>query len=64
MTISALDSEETLLYEKVFEDIPIKVNNITSYTGSFFDGSSGTITANNFGITIDPTWEGTNNYDF
>lgn len=64
MIISALDSEETLLYEKVFEDIPVKVNNITSYTGSFFDGSSGTITANNFGITIDPTWEGTNNYDF
>ena len=48
---------------KVFSDVPIKVNEITSYRGKMFDGVT-TVTSSSVGFTADPDWGGTNEYAF
>lgn len=55
MDVSALSSDgTTVLYSKTFEDVPVVVNQITEYTGTFFgenpDGGRG------FNVTVDDSW--------
>lgn len=40
MTISALNEAEDVIGEAVFEGVPVKVNHITTYTGSFFSAGN------------------------
>ena len=55
MTVSALDASGTAVCERVFEDVPVKLNQITQYTGAFFqEGSSAG--AATFTLTADDQW--------
>ena len=40
MTITALDASGAELCQRVFEDLPVKLNQITQYTGAFFEEAS------------------------
>ena len=40
MTITALDASGGELCQRVFEDLPVKLNQITQYTGAFFEESA------------------------
>lgn len=40
MTITALDASGSELCQRVFEDLPVKLNQITQYTGAFFEEAS------------------------
>ena len=44
LTVTALDQNDNIIKEKVFENVPVTRNQITRYTGSFFGsgGSGGT----------------------
>ena len=64
ITITALNATGVTISERLFEDVPIKLNTVTSYTGSFFNGSSGTITSSSVGFTADNAWSAVNMYDF
>jgi hypothetical protein len=61
--VSAKTSDGTEVAKKVFSDVPIKANEITSYRGKLFDGVT-TVTSSSLGFTIIPEWGGTNEYEF
>ena len=43
LTVTALDQNDNIVKEKVFENVPVTRNQVTRYTGSFFgSGGSGT----------------------
>jgi hypothetical protein len=63
ITVTAKSSDGTEIAKKVFSDVPIKVNEITSYRGKMFDGVT-TVTSSSMGFTADPEWGGTNEYEF
>ena len=49
LTVTALDADDNIIKERVFENIPITRNQITRYTGSFFgSGGSGSTSDGNF----------------
>ena len=60
MTISALNEAEDVIGEAVFEGVPVKVNHITTYTGSFFSAGSA------FSVTIGASaaWAGMSDHRF
>ena len=74
MTVTVYDSKEDILMEHLFEEVPVTVDKITVYTGSFFGGSGGG--GNNGGggdnpyapggITLkaDGEWSGISTYNF
>jgi len=37
LTVTALDANDNIIKERVFENVPVTRNQITRYTGSFFD---------------------------
>lgn len=43
ITVTATDAEGKTVIEKVFEKVPVKINQITRCTGTFFDGSNGNV---------------------
>ena len=63
ITVTAKSADGTEIAKKVFSDVPIKVNEITSYRGKMFDGVT-TVTSSSVGFTADPDWGGTNEYAF
>ena len=64
ITATALNATGVTITERLFEDVPIKLNTVTSYSGSFFNGSSGTITSSSLGFTADGAWGAVNSYSF
>lgn len=56
ITITALGAGESIIQERVFEDVPVRRNTVTTWKGEFFDTSSetGEIT---FVLTTDDEWE-------
>lgn len=64
VTVTALDANGMEIKERIFEDVPIKLNSITEYKGDFFQGTSGIVTQSSCGFTADPTWGETNTYTF
>ena len=64
MTISALDASETVLKERVFEEVPVQRNRITRYTGDLFDGSSAETGENTFHMKAEAEWGGEDEQDF
>lgn len=65
LVVTALDANENVVKERVFEDVPIVRNQVTSYSGEFFDSESGTASGSGtFHITANPEWDAVNNYNF
>lgn len=64
MTVSALDSQGTVIRKRVFEDVPVTRNRITTYTGHFFEYGDGQFTQSDFGFVVHADWDGEDNYDF
>jgi hypothetical protein len=64
LTVTALDANDNIIKEKVFEDIPVTRNQVTRYTGSFFGNSGGETGSGDFHMTADPDWDSINGYTF
>ena len=65
LTVTALDANDNILKERVFENVPIIRNQVTRYTGSFFgSGGTGDTGSGTFRLTADPDWDSVNGYTF
>ena len=65
LTVTALDANDNTVKERLFENVPVTRNQITRYTGSFFDsGGGGTTSDGSFRLTADPDWDSVNGYTF
>jgi len=65
LTVTALDANDNVVKERVFENIPITRNQVTRYTGSFFgNGGTGQTSDGTFRLTADPDWDSVNGYTF
>ena len=54
--VSALDASGNVIIKKTFEDVPIKVNQVTQYKGEFFGGTS-TSKKTSFRLSTDDEWQ-------
>ena len=64
MTVSALDSQGTVIRKRTFEDVPVTRNRITTYTGKFFEDGDGQFTQSDFGFVVHADWDGEDFYEF
>ena len=65
LTVTALDQNDNIVKEKVFENVPVSRNQVTRYTGSFFgSGGSGGSSDGTIRLTADPNWDSVNGYTF
>ena len=65
LTVTALDANDNIIKERVFENVPIVRNQVTRYTGSFFgSGGTGDTGSGDFRLTADPDWDAVNGYTF
>lgn len=65
LTVTALDANDNIIKERVFENVPIIRNQVTRYTGSFFGSGGGNSTNDGtFRMTADPDWDAVNGYTF
>lgn len=55
ITVSALNASGDVITEHTFEEVPVKVNEITQYKGSFFQGTTPT-DANIFSFSVQDEW--------
>lgn len=63
MTITALDANGNTVKERVFENVPVRCNAITTYTGTFFEGTSESGDVS-FLLKADDAWEEGEEVDF
>lgn len=64
ITVSGLDADGTVIRKRVFEDVPVTRNRITTYTGKFFEEGDGEFTQSDFGFVVQTDWDGEDKYDF
>lgn len=64
ITVSALDAEGTVIRKRVFENVPVTRNRITTYQGHFFMDGDGEFTQSDFSFVIHADWEGEEHYEF
>ena len=64
MTVTAYDANENVIRKRVFEDVKVVRNRITTYTGPFFEEGDGHFTITDFGFTVNGDWDGEDNYTF
>ena len=65
LTVTALDANDNIIKERIFENVPIIRNQVTRYTGSFFgSGGGGATGSGDFRMTADPDWDAVNGYTF
>ena len=65
LTVTALDANDNILKERTFENVPVTRNQVTRYTGSFFDsGGTGDTGSGTLRLTADPDWDAVNGYTF
>lgn len=64
MTVSALTSTGDVIKKKTLDAVPVTRNRITTYTGPLFTDGAGTITQSGFGFTVNPDWDGEDQYNF
>ena len=65
LTVTALDTNDNTVKERVFENVPVTRNQVTRYTGSFFgNGGSGQTSDGTFRLTAEPDWDSVNGYTF
>ena len=55
ITVSALNASGDVITEHTFEEVPVKVNEITQYKGSFFQGTT-PADANIFSFSVQDEW--------
>lgn len=56
IVVTALDASGNTIKEQTFEDVPIKVNQITQYTGDFFSGQGGSTANSNLSFFTNDEW--------
>lgn len=67
LTVTALDANDNIIKERLFENVPIIRNQVTRYTGSFFGsggGGGGETGSGDFRMTADPDWDAVKGYTF
>lgn len=64
VTVSALTSDDAVIRQRTFTNIPVTRNRITTYTGKFFEDGDGEIIQTAFGISVNPEWDGETEFDF
>ena len=64
ITVSATDMDGTVIRKRVFEDVPVTRNRITTYTGKFFEEGDGQFTQSDFGFVVHADWDGEDFYTF
>lgn len=64
MTISALTASGEVIKKKTIDAVPVTRNRITTYSGPLFTDGAGTITQSGFGFTVNPDWDGEDQYNF
>ena len=64
ITLNALDNDQNVLTTKVLTDVPVTRNRITHCTGILFGDGDFEIKQTAFGITVNPDWDGTIEYQF
>lgn len=65
LVVTALDANDNTVKERVYENVPIVRNQVTRYTGMFFDNESGTSSGSgSFRMTANPEWDAVNTYEF
>ena len=67
LTVTALDANDNIIKDRIFENVPIIRNQVTRYTGSFFGsggGGGGETGSGDFRMTADPDWDAVNGYTF
>lgn len=64
LTVSALDSLENVIKEREFEEVPVTVNMITTYTGDFFAGGTSSYTMSQIAISANGEWAGENEFEY
>ena len=62
IVVSVYNSNDDVLAEHTFENVPVTRNKITQYTGEFLGGNSRT--GSSFNLTANDEWEGKDNYTF
>ena len=55
ITVTATDADGNEILERVFEDVPVKMNQITRYTGEFFTGTAPSENGS-FSLTVENQW--------
>lgn len=63
LTVTALDADGQTLKERVFENVPVAVNETTQYEGRFF-GAGGTTGGDGLTLTADGEWGATHRYSY
>lgn len=58
MTITALDATGATLHERLFEQVPVQRNRITTYTGDFYDNTSTETGGLGVQMHASPDWDG------
>ena len=64
MTITALDTAGNTLAERVLEDVPVTIDEVTRYSGDLFVGSSGAVSSPTLSIKAEGDWKAVRDYDF
>lgn len=64
MTCTALDVEGNTIRQRVFENVPVARNRITTYTGPFFGEGDGEFVQTDFSFLIHADWDGETKIDF
>ena len=63
ITVTALDANSKSLYEREFDAVPVKTNQITQYTGNFFGEGTGGASSNTFILITNDNWS-EENYEY
>ncbi len=66
ITVTAINSSNEELFERVFEEVPVTLNCITTYRGKFFQGFEGAVVRyeQTYAITANPEWNDSTIVDF
>ena len=62
MTVTVYDSNDNIVKEHIFEQVPVTRDRITVYSGDFMDGNASS--GHSFNFTAESRWGGTSNYTF
>lgn len=64
MTLTAYDADGNQLRQRIFDDVSVTRNRITTYEGQFFDGTEGRFIHTAFGFNVDGEWSGEDRFEF
>lgn len=65
MTVQAADASDNIIRSRVFTEVPVTRNRITTWRGRFFDDTdTGEFIQSTFGFTVNGEWDGEDVHDF